>query len=437
MQGYHFQTLLILITNVCNGLSATILSPFVDSIVMFYGKSDSRNSTGYYSGALLASVMLGRVLFSPFWGWASDRFGRKPCVLVNLLAFSLFSFGFAIAPNYWAALACRFCLGCFSCISICMRSSVTELTPKEYHPQASMLFTTGYNLGQISGASIGGFFVNVTFGLAFLEEYPYALPSLVCSALSLVVFVIVKLFFKESLNPGENKPTHSSTWGAYKSLMQNPAILSYCYLMLLTCLLTWIVASVYPTWCFADKEHGGMHLSPNDLGILLTISSVSAIILQNVFYKPLVAKFGLIGTVKASAWILIPLFALMPFTALLGPLRIPALVVGQLVNNICNFQITTALLLIAAEAVEKVNSGKLNALLMIFNNSARMIAPALGGSVFAWSLSVNSFPIDYHLVFFLTSLFAFGLVRLANVVSSHHSLKQEPLLSSSIEMPKT
>jgi MFS family permease len=130
------------------------------------------------------------------------------------------------------------------------------------------------------------------------------------------------------------------------------------------------------------------------------------------------------------------MFALMPFTALLGPLRIPALVVCLLCNNICNFQICTAVFIISGEAVDGANRGKLNALILIANNVARMIAPTVSGSVFAWSLSVNSFPIDYHLIFFLDSLLALFLVRLTYVVASYYSQKQEPLLSSSIEMNK-
>eukprot|EP00359_Climacostomum_virens_P011701 CAMPEP_0204909258 /NCGR_PEP_ID=MMETSP1397-20131031/8017_1 /ASSEMBLY_ACC=CAM_ASM_000891 /TAXON_ID=49980 /ORGANISM="Climacostomum Climacostomum virens, Strain Stock W-24" /LENGTH=405 /DNA_ID=CAMNT_0052079031 /DNA_START=50 /DNA_END=1264 /DNA_ORIENTATION=- len=405
-----------------------MINPIVDSMMLYFGMADSQNSTGYYSGALVTSGMLGRLVTSPLWGWASDHYGRKPCVLVNLLVIAVLSFVFAFAKNYWIALTCRFFIGCFACISICLRSSVTELTPKDFHAQANMYFSTGYNIGNLTGASVGGLFVNRSFGIELLEHYPYAMPSLICSALSLVILLLLLAFLKESYNPAEHRKSHDSTWEAYKSLTRNTEVMSYVNLMLFLTVISSSISSVYPTWCFADPKHGGLSFTPNELGLLITVTSSSAIVIQNVIYKRLLKRVGLIGSVILSTWVMFPNVLLMPYTTLFSyPIRVPFFVLGLLINSFCNFQINTAIFIMTGEAVDKSNKGKVNALVMIANTFARMICPICSTALFAWSANFNKFPIDFHLVFFISAIFSVITIRYAYVAASFYTKKKEPL----------
>ena len=57
--------------------------PYASNMVMDFGLTEDRSAIGYYAGFLCGGVMLGRALGASFWGYAANRYGRKP-VLVSL-----------------------------------------------------------------------------------------------------------------------------------------------------------------------------------------------------------------------------------------------------------------------------------------------------------------------------------------------------------------
>ncbi|CAM9541572.1 unnamed protein product, partial [Chrysoparadoxa australica] len=64
------------------GTSLTSLFPYVAFLVLHLGETRHKNEAGYYAGFISGSFMLGRVATSYFWGAFSDRFGRKPVLLI-------------------------------------------------------------------------------------------------------------------------------------------------------------------------------------------------------------------------------------------------------------------------------------------------------------------------------------------------------------------
>jgi MFS family permease len=156
MQSYHYQTLLILLVNLCSGLSASVINPFVDSIVMNFGMVETRNETGYYAGLLSASYMLARTVCSPIWGVLVDRIGRRVCVIVNLLGILFSTSTFPFVSSFWQAILLRIMLGALSSSPVACRATATEACPPEYQPKALLFYSMGFNIGMISGSSIGG-----------------------------------------------------------------------------------------------------------------------------------------------------------------------------------------------------------------------------------------------------------------------------------------
>src|SRR3954464_5904533 len=58
-------------------------------------------------GAMAASYSLMQLFFAPVWGRVSDRFGRRPVLLVSIAGSCLSQLGYALAPTFVLLVAAR------------------------------------------------------------------------------------------------------------------------------------------------------------------------------------------------------------------------------------------------------------------------------------------------------------------------------------------
>ena len=140
------------------------------------------------------------------WGRVSDRYGRKPTVLVSML-FTIVStllFGFSRSIG-WAIVA-RFLNGIGIANVGILRTAVAEFVPqKDLQPRAFSILPLVWAVGSMVSPAVGGALAKPArqfpklFGqIAFFRDYPFALPNLLASALFLVALAIVFLFLKVS-----------------------------------------------------------------------------------------------------------------------------------------------------------------------------------------------------------------------------------------------
>jgi MFS family permease len=72
--------LILAAVGLCNSLATMTSIPFHSQMIMDFGLVDRRSETGYYAGFINSASFLGRVLTASAWGFAADRFGRKPVI---------------------------------------------------------------------------------------------------------------------------------------------------------------------------------------------------------------------------------------------------------------------------------------------------------------------------------------------------------------------
>src|SRR5215472_1813253 len=83
--------IILFITIFIDLLGFGLILPLLPIYIQHYGGKP------WVGGALMASFSTMQFLFAPIWGRASDRYGRRPLILLGLLgsAFAFFFFGFA------------------------------------------------------------------------------------------------------------------------------------------------------------------------------------------------------------------------------------------------------------------------------------------------------------------------------------------------------
>lgn len=166
-----------------------------------------------WAGLISAIFSLSQCLTGIAWGRASDRFGRKPIILLALTCTMLSSILFGFSKNLAWAFVARSLQGLSNGNVGIIRTAVAELVPqKELQPRAFSIMPLVWNIGSIFGPSFGGSLVHPAeryprlFGkIRFLKEYPFALPNLLISLLFLLGIAAGFLYFHETL---EEKKSH-------------------------------------------------------------------------------------------------------------------------------------------------------------------------------------------------------------------------------------
>src|SRR5258707_5139533 len=105
---------------------------------------------------VMASYSLAQFFFAPIWGRLSDRFGRRPILLVSL-AFSVASYlwlGFADA--LWMLYAARLLAGAGAGNIAAAQAYVADVTPPEGRAKGMGLIGAAFGLGFTVGPAIGG-----------------------------------------------------------------------------------------------------------------------------------------------------------------------------------------------------------------------------------------------------------------------------------------
>ncbi|KAI3393231.1 hypothetical protein diail_4558 [Diaporthe ilicicola] len=165
-------------------------------------------NASFYAGLLVSAYAVAEALTSMMWGAVSDRYGRKPVVLIGLCGVAISSLIFGLAKTYWVALLARFVGGSLNGNVSVMQTMVAEMVKKpEHEPRAYAVQPFVWFLGSIIGSAMGGylaqpakFYPDIFPEDGLFGRYPYLLPNLVSVAV-IVIAVIQGIIFLDETNP--------------------------------------------------------------------------------------------------------------------------------------------------------------------------------------------------------------------------------------------
>ena len=415
------QLVLFTVCNLANGLSISVsftqsMYPYASNMVMDFGLTEDRSATGYYAGFLCGGIMLGRAIGAPFWGYAADKYGRKPILLISLGSIVVGSLAFGLAPSFAVAATSLFLAGLFCTLAVVCKTCVSEVTPPGLQAKAMSWYTIGWYYGQIAGYSVGGLLVHpeqtglVSGGL--LARFPYLLPNLICSMLGFIALIGVLWYFKETLSsskpltsssPAVSLPSPTSPFALFRS--SNLCIMVCMYSIHVFCNTGFV--ETYPLWCWSSKAKGGLGFDPQDIGGTLTVSYIAMISVQSVLYSRMVKWLGLIGVIKASSIAMIPVLLGLPFIGVLRETQglKAALVFGCLLYYLLGFNIFTSIFVLTNNSVLQYNRAKVNGWQMAVGYIVKGFTPLLIGNLFAFTSQRGPFfPFDYHFVFVMLAV---------------------------------
>ena len=402
-----------------------IVIPFLTYLVEDLADSQGIVEVGIWVGILMTSYSAAQFLFSPIWGSISDRIGRRPVLMIGLIGNTVFFTMFGLANTLIVALIARFLAGVFNGNIAVARAYIGDVsTPKQLATRMGLI-GAAFGLGFTIGPFIGGELSDPAsrwsaFESTIFETYPYLLPCIAASVLSLLSLLVAYKNLPESL-PVElrSKKSNMNLISRFKSSSKNIASTlfsgSISVIIWMTMLFVFgftIMHAVFILYTGMDVSNGGLSFNEAQNGRIFAVIGIAGILTQGVLIGPLSRKFGSRGLLPISCLITGLGLTLIPYTEpeyafiQLGLVSI-LIAVG---NGI--FQPSSSTILTTLAKDTGMELGVVMGAQESVSAFSRILGPLTGG--FVWVLTVDkSAPFDYHTAFHLCGL----LMILAAIIS--------------------
>lgn len=279
MKSHKTALLFIFITILVDVIGIGIILPIIPDLIMEL--TGEGNHMAIIYGMWLTTAFAGmQFLFSPVLGEISDRFGRRPILLLALLGLSIDYLIHAWAPTITWLFLGRFLAGITGASFTVASAYIADISTKENKAKNFGLIGAAFGIGFIIGPGIGGFF----------GEIDIRLPFYIAAALTFANFLFGWFFVPESLAPENRRKINVMKMIPGVSLV---ALRNYKGLLLLISafFLANLAGQALPsTWSYYGIER--YHWNPRQIGISLMVVGLLVAIVQGFLVGVLVKKFG-------------------------------------------------------------------------------------------------------------------------------------------------
>ena len=249
-------------------------------LLPFYAKA--MHAAPWQVTTMFAAYSLGQFFGEPFWGRLSDRIGRRPVLIVTIIANAVAYLALAFAPNIWIAMAIRLVGGFGSGNISTIQGYMADVTPPEKRAGRMGLLGSAFGAGFVIGPSLGGLLAHPSAG-----QLGFQIPLFVAAGMAALAAVGVLVFVAESrarAAPGVKQP------GRREALSAASAHPILSRVLLVTLVSTGAFAgmeSIFGLWANARFDWG-----PREVGLCFAVIGVIASLGQGLLTGRLARRFG-------------------------------------------------------------------------------------------------------------------------------------------------
>ena len=325
-------------------------------------------------GLILTVYALAQFLFTPVLGRLSDRYGRRPVILISLLIEAL---GFALTALAGALpllLVARFIGGLGSSNIGSAQAVVSDVTPPEGRARGMGAIGAAIGLGFVVGPAVGGALTALGPTVPFWAAMGVALLN------ALLVWRFLPETRKRQAAATANQPAARRTFALFGgwSSLRHPAVARLVGVNLLFTIAFTAMETVFPL--FSQRVFGW---TAEQNGYIFTYVGVVIVIMQGGLVGQLVKRFGEQALLVGGLALLAVGLALLPLSTTLGVLL---LALGLLSVGDGAVSPTSSALLSFASPAE--TQGETLGLSQGVAGLGRIIGPLLAGSLFAVGIGV-------------------------------------------------
>ncbi len=345
------------------GLVIPVLAKLIKKLV-----DDDEVLASWYIGLFGTIWALMQFFCSPIMGALSDRFGRRPVLLVSAFGLGLDYILLALAPNLGWLIVGRVITGITAASFSTAQAYLADVTTPENRSAAFGMFGAAFGLGFVLGPVAGG----------LLSDIDLRLPFWVSAVLTLANALYGFFILPESLPKEKRMPfrwSRANPLGSLKLLASKTGLLPMAAILFLYQLSHQVFQSVFVIYTDERFKWSGLMV-----GSALATVGILNVIVQGGLIRPAIKKYGerilvfvgLVGgiigfTSYSIAWTGPIFFACTLFFALMGFFN-------------------ASLQGIMSKQLETNEQGQLSGANSSLNGIAGMIGPYLFTTVFGWTI---------------------------------------------------
>ncbi|MBW6474107.1 MAG: MFS transporter [Anaerolineaceae bacterium] len=331
-------------------------------LLPFYAETFGASAT--LVGLLVAIYAAGQMISAPLLGRLSDRYGRRPFLIVSILggAISFFILGFA--SNLTMLFIARLVAGLTAGNISVAQAYITDITDAKNRSRGLGLIGAAFGLGFIIGPALGG----------ILSQWGYSIPAFLAAGIATINLIVVIAWLPESLTEERKKEI---------SLQKKPPI---SINSLLTTLKKPVIGPLLHTRVFygfafalfqsifALYGEYRFGLNAQNIGYILTYIGILSVITQGFLVGKISDRFPDQKIIFVSTTLIAFSFlgwAFAPSLVFLLIILLPIAMSAGILNTIINSALT--------KAVPPVEFGGILGLSASLESATRVIAPTLGG----------------------------------------------------------
>jgi len=332
-------------------------------VLPYYAEGTRYGATPREIGLMFASYSVMQLVFSPVLGRLSDKYGRRPILLISLIGTSVGFFILGFATTLWMLFLGRIIDGISGGNISTAQAYIADVTTEENRAKGMGLIGAAFGLGFVFGPAIGG----------ILSLWGIHVPFFFAGALAFANAILLYFTLPETVTPDHPARVSAARGRSWKRLfasLRNPRLGFVLAIYFLS-----IVAFSIMTACFSlflmfrfgyDAFHNGW--------IFAFVGIISAVI-QGALIGKLVKRFGepflvIVGTFLFSASLVAS-----PF---IGPaLGIMGIIITGAVSAVGNALNAPTLTSLASKSASAAEQGAIMGVTQSVASLARAVGPAL------------------------------------------------------------
>ena len=164
------------------------------------------SQVGVYVGTIGSSFAFAQFTTNFFWGWLSDRIGRKPVILIGTLLTAACFVAFGFCRTLWQAIVVQVLMGLVNGNQGVVSTCLGEITDRSNQSRAFIYLPVVYGLGAITGPIVGGLLVSNKGQISEENSYPFIWPNLVSAGILIADLLLTMALLEESLDEAKRLP---------------------------------------------------------------------------------------------------------------------------------------------------------------------------------------------------------------------------------------
>jgi len=233
-------------------------------------------------GLLTASYSAMQIIGSPILGRLSDRFGRRPILMVSIAGTAVSFLILGSAWALWVLFAGRMLDGLTGGNFTVAQSYITDVTTSKDRARGLGLTGAAFGLGFIIGPALGG----------LLSQWGYGVPAYVAAAVATLNVALVAFFLPESLSAERKAELAASPRGGVTAkrlfeALRRPLFGDALELRFFFGFAFATFQTMFSLWAL---KH--LNLEPRAIGLLLAYVGILSVVVQLALIGPLTRRFS-------------------------------------------------------------------------------------------------------------------------------------------------